>query len=288
MSQLLPTHGIAAGEIFLYVEKEPYVPSGYGDHGIQRFNEATGQLQCHECGKWFSSVAHHLPAHGLSTREYKIRHGLALGTALENPRIVADKSRRAASAALLSDSRFGFKKGHKTEHKTPLRLRFERTNLTGHCQAQIMAKFYSLRDRLGRVPTQREFEKFMRVHISDIQAKFSGKTWVQFVEFLGFLPAGKNVITSYSTVGLTEMLRDFYVARRRVPRLTDCKRGSLPSHGTFRKYFGTWEEALASAGLLAEHKRQLSEAAKKRNAGRLATHSLRRDPATGRIMAKDV
>jgi ROS/MUCR transcriptional regulator protein len=95
MMQLNPTHGIASGEVFLYAEKMPYVASGYGDHGILRFNQSVGKLQCHECGDWFPSVAHHIKVHGLSPGEYKLKHGLTLRTALENPQIVALKSERA-------------------------------------------------------------------------------------------------------------------------------------------------------------------------------------------------
>ncbi len=55
-------------------------PDGYGRYGILDRDEDTAL--CHECGGRFASIAGHLPAHGMTARQYKLAHGLPLGLGL--------------------------------------------------------------------------------------------------------------------------------------------------------------------------------------------------------------
>lgn len=56
-------------------------PSGYGRYGILDDDGQT--VLCHECGQRYPSVGAHLRlGHDLTARDYKIRHGLPLGTGL--------------------------------------------------------------------------------------------------------------------------------------------------------------------------------------------------------------
>lgn len=75
---------------------EPAVgaPSGHGRYGILDTDE--GRVLCHECGGWYRSVGSHVTrSHGITARDYKIRHGLPLGTALVSPDLSELHSRNA-------------------------------------------------------------------------------------------------------------------------------------------------------------------------------------------------
>ena len=51
-------------------------PSGKGRYGHLE-NDGV-RVMCHECGQWYKSLTRHLSKHDLTTREYKIKHGLPL------------------------------------------------------------------------------------------------------------------------------------------------------------------------------------------------------------------
>ncbi|MBP2333277.1 MucR family transcriptional regulator [Corynebacterium freneyi] len=75
-------------------EPEVGSPSGHGRYGV--LDVDGDRVLCHECGGWYRSVGAHVGrAHDLAAREYKIRHGLPLGTALVAPDVSAARSRHA-------------------------------------------------------------------------------------------------------------------------------------------------------------------------------------------------
>lgn len=75
-------------------EPEVGSPSGHGRYGV--LDVDGGRVLCHECGGWYRSVGSHVArSHGLTAREYKIRHGLPLGTALVAPDLSELHSRNA-------------------------------------------------------------------------------------------------------------------------------------------------------------------------------------------------
>ena len=76
---------------------EPEVgdPSGHGRYGV--LDTDGRRLMCHECGGWYRSVGSHVTrSHGMTARDYKIRHGLPLGTALVAPDLSELHSSNAA------------------------------------------------------------------------------------------------------------------------------------------------------------------------------------------------
>ncbi|KGF17352.1 MucR family transcriptional regulator [Corynebacterium freneyi] len=75
---------------------EPAVgsPSGHGRYGI--LDVDGDRVLCHECGGWYRSVGAHVPrSHDMTAREYKITHGLPLGTPLVAPDLSELHSRNA-------------------------------------------------------------------------------------------------------------------------------------------------------------------------------------------------
>lgn len=68
--------------------------SGHGRYGV--LDVDGGRVLCHECGRWMRSVGAHVGrAHEMTAREYKITHGLPLGTALVAPDLSELHSRNA-------------------------------------------------------------------------------------------------------------------------------------------------------------------------------------------------
>lgn len=69
-------------------------PSGFGRYGYLDGDDST--IMCHECGQLFSSLGAHLSSqHGLTAREYKVRHGLPLGKGLISPALHRSQSSKA-------------------------------------------------------------------------------------------------------------------------------------------------------------------------------------------------
>ncbi|HEY9314977.1 MucR family transcriptional regulator [Williamsia sp.] len=67
---------------------------GHGDFGVLDDDGET--VLCHECGRWFRSIANHIgPAHGIGADEYRARHGLASDQSLSSR---STKRRKAHSA----------------------------------------------------------------------------------------------------------------------------------------------------------------------------------------------
>lgn len=270
---LAPTHAIAAGKLFLYAEKMPYVSSGFGDHGVVRCNDPEDVLLCNECGTWWRMLGKHVHCHGgMTAREYKLRHGLRLSTPLVAPRLLAeirDRTLRsghlrpylagAAQVKAMNASKLLRDSGQGRDF---LDAHSEQANIKGHCHEQVMASFYSLRDRLGRAPNGKEFHEFSGIDTSVIRRRFAGKTYNEFVAFCGEIPHTKSPHTRWSRAALIEILRDYYVKTGRVPTETASRRGELPSYTNFRNYFGSIKEAIRQAGLAkvhAEHCRSVKE-----------------------------
>lgn len=70
--------------------------SGYGRYGI--LEDDGERVMCHECGRWLRGVGGHLkPAHQMTAAEYRQRHGLPRGLALESSVVRARRSELASA-----------------------------------------------------------------------------------------------------------------------------------------------------------------------------------------------
>lgn len=263
---LLATHGIAQDEVFVYAEKAPYTTAGFGDLGVLRYNETEDKVQCHECGKWFMFLGKHVCVNRLTARGYKRKYGLRLSTALASPKYVARLREKFQRAELLKQ-RFTAEGRRLGQRNGPLRMnsatvyasrvaRPELQNKRMRCQAQIMADYYSLRVRLGRIPTQEEFLRFTGVEKSVIKIRFSGKTWSEFVRFAEDIPHASGEQSHYSRSALEELLRDFWVKFGRLPMTSHYKSRYLPPKEVFVHHFGSMGDAMDAAGLGLIYRKQ--------------------------------
>ena len=76
---------IVRGQVFRWEEKEPFTPSGKSVKGALEYDREAEKLKCHECGRWKSGLGGHVRVHGITSREYKLRHSLRLVTGLLSP-----------------------------------------------------------------------------------------------------------------------------------------------------------------------------------------------------------
>lgn len=253
-----PTHGIANKEVFVYVEKAPYVSSGLGDHGVIRYDKERDSVMCNECGEWFKGLGMHVRmAHNLSGADYRARHGLRRTTPLCTPSeserlrqrklrelMIPGRREMAIEQILLVQPR-----GAQSPRGTWGR-NIERRNVQSDCAAQLVSQFMTMRENLGRSPSLEEFAAFRGAARTTTESVIRGahdKTWNQFQEALGFVPyvvRGDCVV--YSTEYLIETLRDFYVSHGRLPRSREGVSGI--SKSTYRARFGSWREACYRAG----------------------------------------
>jgi hypothetical protein len=74
---------ILLGHVFNYEDKAPFVQSGQSIRGAIEYDKDNDKLKCHECGEWFDAIwSHSFQAHGIHSREYKVKHGLAQSASL--------------------------------------------------------------------------------------------------------------------------------------------------------------------------------------------------------------
>jgi ROS/MUCR transcriptional regulator protein len=255
------THVIIKGDVFEYSEKLPYVTSGVGLHGVMAYDRELDKVQCNECGEWFKKLSQHIPVHGMTTSDYRRAHGLNRKSPLAVPSIVETMRANLAartdfrSRGLLSRVArraaglpfVGGKRGR--DH--------ERANIHGKCQAQLMASFYSLRDRLGRTPSYREFsETYNSGNVTYTIAASFDKTWAQFCEYCGSIPNKAGPRNKWSTAAIIELLRDFFVKNGRVPGQRDSILSGRQLYRNCRSYFGSFRDACVAAGLTQAYEQQ--------------------------------
>lgn len=158
-----------SGAITLYNYKEPFMPftdeatgGGFGYQGVLMLDSEGDTLQCHLCGNWFNSLAHHIrKEHNVSASIYKDKVGLNKTTALisENYRLKLIK-RKQQNGTLGLNIRPGKPMNEETKKKISktLRTRTRQTeNVFGTCPLQLKERMWSLYERLGKTPTQDEF-----------------------------------------------------------------------------------------------------------------------------------
>jgi hypothetical protein len=143
-------------QIFDYEEKAPFAPSGQSVLGGIEIDAVTNTAKCHECGGWFVSVGCHVSyAHGISAKQYRVKHGLCSNSSLNGP--FSHELRQALGRDLAK--RLGpmnspinrNRVGQNTKRRNE-----ETHNILGKCPVQIPVNVRALRDELGRLPTHRE------------------------------------------------------------------------------------------------------------------------------------
>lgn len=256
MASEVPEWVFIKGVVYPGREKAPFVASGLGVRGALSYDPSKDLLRCHECGAWFQSVASHLrKAHpSISAHEYKHKHWLRQSTSLVNRRMQASL---ASACRPLAECRAealpGLPKSSGPHDRS--RSRYELRNLKGTCHAQLLKKVQEIVQAYGETPGAQVFAR-AGVHLPSLFDAFAVTTVPDLMAAMGYGKiAKKSGIGSsggkkqYSDADLAGCLRDFYVARKRLPKEPEFGFGMLPGYATFTKRFGSIAQAYAEAGL---------------------------------------
>ena len=277
------------GKVFLYREKAPFVPSGESIRGALEFNETDQTVRCHECGGWFQAVGRHIKGHGITAREYKLKHGLRAVSALISESVRAQlikqgqggfgvsrlmdpavRLRSAAGAAEYMRSQKGARRPHATEVK----------NEDGRCHAQLMQDLLATAARVGHTPSIAELlegphgDGVRGIQSSSLLMSFNVKSLSDVMDLVGLKPnefggpaksrGGKGTPGApriFNKAICIEMLRDFWAKHGRLPSPSDRRRGVFPTHMTINKLFGSMFHLYREAGFENEAQRMRSERA---------------------------
>jgi hypothetical protein len=243
---------IAVGDLgeFWYGDyKEPFVQlegavPGYPQGVVLKADD--GKLLCAYCGKTFENLGRHANwSHGMSARDYKDEVGLLQKSALITEPMRQDRIRVAlrnhASNNLPRKGDPNWR-GRRSGVPQPLQPGTgiqspERQNKTGTCYAQALAVARSL----GQHLTQKRLS----------QHGIPPSTVVRlFVDMAG-IRAQAGVHDGYRTWTRPELvsaLRNLGADLGRSPRASDARRFGLPSFGTYKRAFGSWNAAVREAG----------------------------------------
>lgn len=157
-----------SGEILIGKWEPPFakLKDGYGFMGVLAEDSKTGQLQCHECGKWYELLcSHYTSKHGMNGEQYREKFGLLMSTALKSKRIRLLQSKvitklqkegrmNVGNRPNVNGESYGFKKNNKQAgNRKGIKKANESQNKYGVCDLQIMTKILDLGKKLGKTPT---------------------------------------------------------------------------------------------------------------------------------------
>lgn len=242
------THIIVDGECLFYDVKAPYEKSGMSIKGALEYDPKNDLVKCHECGEFFKGLGiHTLSRHGINAREYKIRHGLRLGSALvcESTRetFIAGGLRRFKGDPKrhLRLSRIGWRASLASRHWGRNRRTAESDNSRGMCNLQAIHRLQRARRQLGRPPTQTEMRdlglplRAIRLHFGSIK---------RFFKIAG-IEGGEG--RRWNNTALLACIKNFIETHEREPHQSDCRRGLIPNHNLYSTRFGGLRRAVALA-----------------------------------------
>lgn len=260
------------GKVFLYKQKAPFVPSGKSVQGALEYREEDDKVRCHECGEWLTCFNSHLRVHGITAREYKLKHRLRVTTGLMGLRA---RSRCAAIAVSIGSARHlrPRKKGNPDSRVGGHNVKAEFQNEHGVCPEQVPFRLKRLAAQLGRTPYQAEAQA-AGIHVKSACMALNVKNYSGIISLLKLVPNDQNENRrKYTRELLIEMTRDFHAKYNRLPEGRDIRAGIFPSLSNMARVFGSVRQAWLDAGFGPE-----AEAQRWRNrngwtakAGRLAS-----------------
>lgn len=256
--------GVANGKVFIWKEKmHAYVQSGYGAHGVLAMSYDQRQVQCHQCGTWRELISQrHLNgcSPGLTLRDYKMKHGLKLGTPLcgtiYSETMRAHAIRRGFSATRQPHSLVAAMEARRKIIGVSRLPNYEQANFDDECLEQNRVAFHSIEAKLGRTPSVSEFSDFRGktrgVLLGALQGY--GMTYNQFVEFCGATPNVRGSRSEWSKPMAEERTMEYYRRTGRVPTfslLHSYRRRAfgLPGVHSVMYLYGSFEKYMAASNL---------------------------------------
>lgn len=257
---------IISGNVMIYKAKAPYTQSGKSILGALEFDPEDDTVRCHECGLWFKGLSRHIGSvHGITAREYKLKHGLKLqsGLVAESTRgkmirhghdMMSKPARRAASLCNPTIQRKAMKarkKGGKSPRAGKKLGIPAYENLHKLCAKQLVEKIKSVAISMEKTPTTRELEEH---GVSRSAVMFHFGSHAKAMEAAGMEDGIVARAARYSPEQLLEFLRNVVVMKNRLPSRSDTRRGLIPNQSTYTRRFGSWSNAIEAAGYQAPKK----------------------------------
>lgn len=137
--------------------KEPFtkVENGYGFEGVLTVSNEETHIQCHLCGRFYTSLAAHVQhTHKMKAKDYKRRFGLRLTKGLVSPKYSKQMklTNSNASNSVKAKRIAGLKKGADKLAKSPKQSQdyaLENKNIKGLCPEQLIDKIKNVYDMYG-------------------------------------------------------------------------------------------------------------------------------------------
>lgn len=229
--------------------------NGHGYDGVLLRNKLTDTIQCHICGKWFSSLSHHVIfKHKISTDAYRDQYKLPYNFPLVSRSISKAHSDNANSQKSLEnlakhrnpDAARKYSPMRNKERWSYIYKRLANDNKVGACPEQLRQRYMLVSDFVGRNPTYRDLLKHDMRIVKVIKTRY--KTLNLFRQQNGFDVIKPNRTNAgISDEACINALRSFYKENKRVPTSRDFRSGK-PTTKTFLDHFGSWNRSLLMAG----------------------------------------
>ncbi len=245
------------------IYKDPLTENkeGFGFLGCLMQTEEKDKLQCHICGGLYEYLALHIKRHKIRAKEYRKKFGLSHNTSLVShkagekflerflkfPEATRLEWRQKAWLAI---------KDNKKKMQKGVGKSLEYKNKNASCPDQILEEIKNFKDKIGRVPTVKDFElEHPQKRRYVVLAKKTFGSWENALKKCDLVvnDSGRrkdgSKQKSWDKETLIELLQIFTKENGRIPRWRDLLRGDLPDASTFRRYFGGLEKARQEAGL---------------------------------------
>lgn len=241
--------------------KEPMlaVEGGFGYYGALTRTNDEEKLQCHICGYFISHLGAHVHmAHGISTRDYKLRYGLRLKDGLIG-RAERERLQKVYGDVLRTFSLENLAKAHAASKAkreggwqaggdmwTP-----ETRNERGLCKEQTLAKIRHIAEVNNGVPKLNLLLTTYGEGHKSVIAHWFG-SWDAAVKAAGFETYGERLRADASdrVDSVIDAILSFYQDTGRTPQTADFNsENNLPPQGWVSRHFGTLNKARQAAGV---------------------------------------
>lgn len=223
---------------FVHIGK--YVPpfekndSGFGFKGVLIEDFESGKIQCSICGEWFEQMARHLETHQINSKDYKLKFGLLLSTALKSKEMRLHQS-KVMIARRKSDKKYRgrFKKNNLFAGNRKYKPKaLESRNKYGVCDLQLMERIIQLKEELGKTPTLIDLkEKYGMGMMALIHKRYG--SYIKLCRNLGMNPNFSNWNPKYS--------REYFIEKA-LNQVPSTRIFTINEMGAFYKYFKSIEE----------------------------------------------
>lgn len=233
-------------------------PGGYGYLGALGHTKNGEKVECHICGELHASLAPHIRhTHKITAKEYRQTFKLNSKTALVSKEVSVklrdsyEKNKRKfleywrtpeAKAKRLKQVKEQAKKNKGKK------LSLEYRNKMGTCPDQLAEMYLTLKAKLNRVPSVKEFERENGASARGAVYWHYG-SWVEFVKMMGDKSLKEVMTEFYSDEKYVEHLQKLYKKLKRTPRWSDLDRQGIYAASSVSKRFGTLNKARMKAGI---------------------------------------